>query len=335
MITFARPEVLWLLALLPLWFFVSGRGGKVASVRFSSTELARTAARQSKRRWWRFHPLLRTISAVLLVLALARPQTTHAATRVEASGIDIMLALDVSRSMDAEDMGSRKEPQTRLQAAKEVVTRFIESRPNDRIGLIAFAGAPYLVSPLTLDHDWLVRNLERLDTGMVEDGTAIGSALATSVDRLTGERGSENTSRIVVLLTDGVNNAGAIQPSLAAESAKALGVKAYAVGVGADDEALIAVQDPEGHERAVRARVAVDEDTLRKIADTTGAAFFHATDAVSLAKVYAEIDRMEATPRTVDRVETVNERYAMFITPALAVLGCELLLGLFLRRRIP
>lgn len=336
MLTFARPELLWLLLALPLWLFLRGRKGGAATLRYSSTQLARAAARPSRWRVLGFAPLLRALAATFLVLALARPQVTHATTRVHESGIDIMLAVDVSTSMEAADMGDRAQRETRLLAVKQVVAKFIEARPNDRIGLVAFAGAPYLVSPLTLDHDWLIQNLDRLETGMVEDGTAIGSALATSVDRLTKESaGTPRGSRIAVLLTDGVNNAGSIQPSLAAETAKSLGVKVYAVGVGVSGEALLPLRDDKGRTRMVRTQVDVDEDTLRKIADTTSGKFFRATDTASLAKVYAEIDRMEATPRTLEHLSSVDERYASFLLPGIGLLGLELLLAFVLRRRIP
>ncbi len=283
-------------------------------------------------RWFGVRPLLRMAAASLLIIALARPQLGHAETRVNASGIDILLGIDVSSSMEALDMGDEQQARSRIEAVKEVVARFIEARPNDRIGLVAFAGAPYLLSPLTLDHDWLLANLDRLETGLVEDGTAIGSALATSVDRLGDE---EAESRIAVLLTDGVNNAGTVQPSMAAELAKSMGVEVYTIGVGVDGEARIPVTDEDGRTRIVTADVEVDEETLRHIADTTGGRFFRATDDESLAAVYAEIDRMETTTRTIERFESYDERFALFLFPGLALIGLELLLALGLRRRIP
>lgn len=332
MITFAHPELLWLLAALPLWLVLRGRVGGAPALRYSSAQLAKEAARAPRRRWLRFVPLLRVVAAALLVLALARPQRGHAETRVDANGIDIFLAVDVSTSMEALDMGADGAPRSRLESVKDVVARFIEARPNDRIGLVAFAGAPYLMSPLTLDHDWLLSNLDRLETGLVEDGTAIGAALASSVRRLSDE---EAESRVVILLTDGMNNAGSIQPSMAAEAARTMGVEVHTVGVGVAGEARVPVTDRTGRTRMVTADVEVDEESLRHIADTTGGRFFRATDDASLAAVYAEIDRMEATPRSIERFESFDERFALFLIPALALIGAELLLGAFLRRRVP
>lgn len=332
MITFANPELLWLLAALPLWLIIRGRVGGAPALRYSNAQLAQEASRASKRRWLGLLPLLRIPAAALLILALARPQLGHAETRVNASGVDILLTVDISTSMEALDMGREGEARSRIEAVKDVVARFIEARPNDRIGLVAFAGAPYLVSPLTLDHDWLLTNLDRLETGLVEDGTAIGSALASSVQRLDDE---ESESRIVVLLTDGVNNAGSIQPSLAAETARTMGVKVYTVGVGVAGEARVPVTDDRGRTRMVRTDVEVDEQTLTHIADTTGGRFFRATDDASLGAVYAEIDRMETTTRSIERFESFDERYALFLFPGLGLLGLELLLGFGLRRRVP
>ncbi len=332
MISFANPELLWLLALLPLWLLIRGRRGGAPSVRFSNAQLAGRAARETKSRVLGLIPLLRIPALALSILALARPQIGRAETRVHASGVDILLAVDVSSSMEAPDMERAGETETRLSAVEEVVARFVQARPNDRIGLVAFAGAPYLVSPLTLDHDWLAENLGRLRTGMVEDGTAIGSALASGVERLRGE---DARSRVVVLLTDGVNNAGTIQPSLAAETARALGVKVYTVGVGSAGSAVIPIRDEHGRVRRVRADVEVDEDTLRRIAGATGGRFFRARDTASLAAVYDEIDRMETTERSIERFYSYDERYALFLVPGLGLFGLELLLGFGLRRRVP
>lgn len=332
---FANPEFLWLLALLPLWWFLRGRRGGAPAVQYSSTAIAREAARATRSRWLGLLPIARVLSAALAVLALARPQISHAESRIQASGVDVLLGVDVSSSMEALDMQLDGHPTSRLEAVKRVVAEFIQARPNDRIGLVAFAGGPYLVSPLTLDHDWLLRNLERLETGLVEDGTAIGSALASGADRLSDDADAETDSRVLVLLTDGVNNAGEIQPSLAADAAAAMGVRVYTVGVGSEGEAQIPVRDENGRVRMVTADVEVDEETLRDIADTTGGAFFRATDTETLAQVYAEIDRMEPTERSIERFETHEERFALFLLPALALLGTELLGSFALRRRIP
>lgn len=330
--TFANPELLWLLGLLPVLAVLRARRGKRAAVRYSSVALAREAARDARSRFGSFQVAARLLSAAAFIVALARPQIADAKTRTEASGVDMVLAVDVSRSMDALDMQEQDRTVDRLHAVKSVVQTFIRERPNDRIGLVAFAGAPYLVSPPTLDHDWLLGNLARLQTGMVQDGTAVGSALAASTNRL---RGQDAKSRIVVLLTDGVNNAGSIQPTLAAQAAAAQGVKVHTIGVGAAGEALLPMTDEHGRRRLVKTQVDVDEPTLRKIAEATGGRFFRATDTEGLQRVYAEIDAMEKTTRTIDRRITRHERFQWPVLFGLSVLGADLLGALALRRRLP
>jgi len=214
-----------------------------------------------------------------------------------------------------------------------VVSKFIEERPNDRIGLIAFAAAPYLVSPLTLDHDWLQQNLERVSTAVAgDDGTAIGSAIAASVNRL---RATTAKSKVVILLTDGMNNTGKISPVAAAEAAKALGVKIYTVGVGVRGMAPIPVKDGAGHVRLIMDKVDVDEKTLQTVADATGGTFYRATDTDSLQKIYDQINRLEKTARTVQKFEHYEELYSWALIPAALILGFGLLLQHTRLRRLP
>src|SRR5664279_103027 len=200
MIRFLQPEWLWLLTLLPLALLWRGRRGAVAAVQYSNVSLARQVARQTRSRAGRWVWLLPILAGALMVVGLSRPQFGHGRTEAQASGIDVVLALDVSGSMQALDFKLDGQPANRIDVVKSVVAKFIQERPNDRIGLVAFAGAPYLVSPLTLDHDWLQQNLGRVQVAGVEDGTAMGSAIATCVNRL---RGTPAKSKIVVLLTDG------------------------------------------------------------------------------------------------------------------------------------
>jgi Ca-activated chloride channel family protein len=240
--------------------------------------------------------------------------------------------MDCSGSMEALDFKVDGQPMSRLDIVKSVVSKFIDARPNDRIGLIGFAGAPYLVSPLTLDHDWLQQNLERVKIGSVEDGTAIGSALATSVNRLRDQPGK---SKIVVLLTDGQNNAGKIIPETAAQAAKAMGVKVYTIAAGVRGEAPIPVTDAFGNKRLAMAQVDVDEETLKKIAAETGGKFFRATDTESLKNIYAEIDRLEKTTHQLKKFEHHTELFAWAVVPALAVLGIGVGLGHTRFRRLP
>ena len=332
MITFAHPALLWLLLALPAVAFLRSRRGPRAAVRYASVATARVVARTSRARLGQLLPYLRLPAAALMIVALARPQVTHSKNKVEASGVDMMLALDVSGSMQALDLRLDGQRADRLTVVRSVVSKFIAARPNDRIGIIAFAGQPFLVSPLTLDHDWLEKSLSRVTIGTGEDGTAIGSALAASVNRL---RQSDAKSKIVVLLTDGMNNAGSVQPALAAKAAAALGIKVYTIAVGAEGRAPIPVVDDAGRKRIVMGEVEVDEQTLRRIADATGGAFFRATDTESLAAIYARIDNLEKTVRTMNRFERHEERFAWAAFPAVALLLAEVGLGATALRRVP
>src|SRR6266404_662748 len=332
MLRFLHPQFLWLLALLPLLAFWRGRKGRVAAVEYSNVEIVRAVARETRSRPARWTTVLRLVVATLLILGLARPQRGQGRSAVEASGVDLMLAIDVSGSMEALDFTLGNQRASRVEVVKSVVSRFIEARPNDRIGMVAFAGAPYLVSPLTLDHDWLKQNLERVKIGLIEDSTAIGSALATCVNRL---RDQPSKSKIVVLLTDGENNAGKVAPQTAAEAARAMGVKVYTIAAGAKGEAPVPVKDQFGNQRIVMAKVDVDEETLKKIAAETGGKFFRATDTSSLKKIYAEIDRMEKTTYQVKKFEKYHELFAFAVFPGLALLGLTLGLEQTRFRRLP
>ncbi|HXJ21778.1 MAG TPA: VWA domain-containing protein [Polyangia bacterium] len=332
MITFAHPQALWLLLGLPLLALLRSRRGPAPAVRYASVATARQVARTTRARLGRWLPYLRLPAAALLIVALARPQVAHASAKVKASGIDMMLALDVSGSMQALDLQLDGQRADRLTVVKSVVSKFIDARPNDRLGIVAFAGRPYLVSPLTLDHDWLQKSLDRVGIGANEDGTAIGSALAAAVNRL---RPSDAKSKVVVLLTDGMNNSGSIQPSLAAKAAAALGIKVYTIAVGAEGRAPIPVVDDAGRRRIVMGEVEVDEQTLRNIASVTGGAFFRATDTDSLVAIYHRIDALEKTTRSVDHRERREERFAWAALPGLALLLAEVGLGATVLRRAP
>ncbi|HEX4406682.1 MAG TPA: VWA domain-containing protein [Polyangia bacterium] len=330
--SFVHPHLLWLLLGLPLFAFLRSRRGPVAALRYASLATARQVGRTTRSRAGRLLPYLRLPAAALLIVGLARPQVTHASSKVEASGVDMMLALDVSGSMQSLDLQLEGQRSDRLTVVKSVVSKFIAARPNDRMGIVAFAGRPYLVSPLTLDHPWLEKSLERVEIGTTDDGTAIGTALAASVNRL---RQSDAKSKVVVLLTDGVNNTGAVQPRLAAQAAAALGVKVYTIAVGAQGQAPIPVVDELGRKRIVMGQVDVDEATLKEIAQTTGAAFFRATDTDSLQAIYHRIDQLEKTTRQVSKFEHHEERFAWAVLPGLALLLAEVGLGATILRRVP
>lgn len=270
-------------------------------------------------------PALRGLGLLALVIALARPQRGLEESIVRTEAVDIVLAVDVSTSMRALDFSTPTRRMNRLDAAQEVADAFIQRRRNDRIGLVAFAAMPYTAAPLTLDHAWLRQRLADLRTGMVEDGTAIGTAIASAVNRL---RGSQARSKVVVLLTDGINNTGTISPENAAEAARALGVRIYTIGTASHEAALYPVRDPFGGERLVRVPPDLDEASLRRIAETTGGRYFRATDLKSLERIYEEIDALERTEIEVEQYTRFEERFAPWVLAGLALLGLERLLTL-------
>jgi Ca-activated chloride channel homolog len=333
MIRFLQPELLWLLALLPMVMLLRGRRGPVAAIEFSDVGLAREVARSARTRAGRWLWLFPVLAGALMIVGLARPQRAHSRTEVTANGIDIVLGLDVSGSMQALDFLVDNRRVNRIEVVKSVVSRFIEERPGDRIGLIAFAASPYLVSPLTLDHDWLQQNLERVNTAVgADDGTAIGSAIAASVNRL---RTTAAKSKVVILLTDGMNNTGKISPIAAAEAARAMGVKIYTIGVGVRGMAPIPVRDEAGNLHMIMDKVDVDEKTLQTVAEATGGTFYRATDTDSLEKIYEQINRLEKTAQTVQKFEHFDELYSWALIPAAAILGFSLLLQHTRFRRLP
>jgi Ca-activated chloride channel homolog len=332
MTRFLQPEWFWALTLLPLVMLWRGRRGPIAAIQYSDVGLARAVARRTRSRIGNWVWLLTVFAGVLMIAGLARPQRGHSRTEVTANGIDIVLGLDVSGSMQALDFLIDNQRINRIEVVKSVVGKFIDERPDDRIGLIAFAGAPYLVSPITLDHDWLQQNLERVAIGGVDDGTAIGSAIAAAVNRL---RTTPAKSKVVILLTDGMNNTGKISPLAAAEAARALGVKVYTIGVGVRGKAPVPVRDEAGNMRLVMAQVDVDEKTLQTVADQTGGKFYRATDTDSLKKIYEQINRLETSAQTVQKFEHYDELYQWALIPALAILGFSFLLQHTRYRRLP
>ncbi|MDD2709313.1 MAG: VWA domain-containing protein [Verrucomicrobiae bacterium] len=329
---FLHPELLWLLALLPLLALLKGRKGAAAALEYSSVELVRGLARARSAQAGAWLSTLRLLALALLIVALARPQFGRGTAEVQASGIDIVLTLDVSSSMEARDFQVGGHSSSRVEVVKSVVGDFIQARPNDRIALIAFAGRPYLISPLTLDHDWLQQNLERIRVGLIEDSTAIGSAIGSSVNRL---RDQKSKSKIVILLTDGMNNAGKILPAAAADAARALGIKIYTIGVGSKGEVPIPVRDTFGRQVMVTAKVDMDEDTLRSVAEKTGGQYYRATDTDSLRQIYAQIDRLEKTTIIMKKFEQYEELFAWALIPGLLLLALEILLANTWLRRLP
>ena len=332
MIRFLQPDWFWVLTALPLVILWRGRRGPVAAVEYSDVSLARAVARRTRSRIGGIVWLLPIVAAALMVVGLARPQRTHSRTEVTAKGIDIVLGLDISGSMQALDFTVGNSRVNRIAIVKAVVARFIDERPNDRIGLVAFAASPYLVSPLTLDHDWLLQNLERVNVGIGDDGTAIGSAIAAAVNHL---RTTAAKSKVVILLTDGVNNSGKISPLAAAEAARALGVKVYTIGVGVRGKAPIPVRDEAGKFHVIMATVDVDEKTLQAVASETGGLFYRATDTDSLQKIYEQINRYEKSAQAVQKFEHVEELYHWALFPALGLLALWVILQQTTFRRLP
>ena len=331
-LSFTHPWLLLLLLLLPLLALLAGARGHAPAVVFSSLATLRASGRPRRARRGNILLSLLLLGLASLIVALARPQLGRTLSRVQASGIDIILALDVSRSMMAEDLSIGNERASRIEAVKKVTRKFIESRPNDRIGILCFAGRPYLVSPLTLDHDWLLLNLDRVRIGLVEDGTAIGSAIASACNRL---KDKEAKSKIVVLLTDGDNNSGKVTPATAAEAAKALGIKVYTVGAGTRGFAPVPVQDMFGRTVYQNVKVEVDEKTLKEIAAMTDAQYFRATDGKSLEEIFGQIDKLEKSTVELDQYKQYRDLFPWFLGPGFALIALEVLLGQTIWRKLP
>jgi Ca-activated chloride channel family protein len=328
MFRFAHPYLLFLLLLVPLaaWYVLRYRGER--SVAYSSLDLLLGAGLEAAA-WKRYTTLvLRLLVLALVILALARPQTGRSKHTTYSEGIDIMLVLDTSGSMQAQDF----EPKNRLNVAKEVVKDFIAKRPEDRIGLVVFSADAMTQCPLTLDHMLLSKLVDSVDFGMLDDGTAIGVALATACNRL---RASHAKSRVIVLLTDGQNNAGMVDPITAARVAASLGLKVYTVGVGTHGRAPIPIDDPVFGRRLISVEVDIDEGTLQKIAEITHGKYFRATDREELMAIYAQIDKLEKSKVESETYTEYTERFAWFILPALGLFMLELGLGETVLRETP
>ena len=282
------------------------------------------AGGRSVMEWLRHLPfLLRMAALCLIIVALARPRSSTETERVDTEGIDIVLAMDVSTSMLARDF----EPD-RISAAKNIAVEFISQRVSDRIGIVVFAGESFTQCPLTTDRATLINLMKDVQTDLIADGTAIGRGLATAVSRLSG---SEAKSRVVILLTDGMNNTGEITPLNAAELAKMYGIRVYTIGVGKHGEAPYPVMTPWGVELRNMA-VEIDEDLLGQIAESTGGRYFRATDNTKLAEIYSEINQMEKARTTVDSFPVYKELFGKFAFWALVCLLLELALRLSIRR---
>ena len=325
--TFANPGYLFLLLLLiPVigWYIYELRKAD-ASVQIGDTRVLQKQPKSLRVRLLHLPFILRVAAITLLSLALARPQLTNRWSSESTEGIDIMMALDISGTMLAEDLKPN-----RLEAAKQVASDFVLARPNDQIGLVVFAGESFTQCPLTIDHAVLVNLFQSVEYGMIEDGTAIGLGLANAVNRM---KDSQTKSKVVILLTDGSNNRGDIDPQTAAEIAKTFGIRVYTVGVGSYGQARVPVQTPIGTQY-ITMDSEFDETTLQRIAQTTGGQYFRATDNSSLKKIYEQIDQLEKTKLRVREYSKHTENFAPFLYAALLCLLGEILLRYFVLRTI-
>jgi len=327
-IAFKNPELLWLaLVLIPIVaYYVFLHKRNRAEFRYSNVASSKGAEATIKSKLIHLPFILRMLAASLLIVVLARPQSSSSWQDVTTEGIDIVMAIDISGSMQAEDFKPN-----RLEAAKKVAKTFIGNRPNDRLGLVVFAGESFTQCPLTTDHSVILNLFADVKSGMLEDGTAIGMGLATSVKRL---KDSEATSKVVILLTDGDNNSGSIAPATAAEIAKEFGVRVYTIGVGTRGMAPMPFQDPFGRTVYQDVEVKINEELLTRIADMTDGKYFRATDNASLEEVYKEIDELERSKIDVTEYRKRKEEFLPFAIAALLLLACEVLLKQTILRSI-
>ena len=326
---FEYPKLLWLMivpALLVLHYIWVELSGRRPHMRVS-TSVPWMAGGRSLMGIVHHVPFALRISALaLIVVAIARPRSSQEMERVDTEGIDIILAMDVSTSMLARDFTP-----DRINASKDIAIEFISQRPSDRMGIVVFAGESFTQCPLTTDRATLINMMKEVQTDLIEDGTAIGNGLATAVARM---KDSDAKSRVVILLTDGVNNRGEITPQMAAEIAKTYGIRVYTIGVGANGMAPYPVMTPWGVE-VQNVKVEIDEDLLSEIADATGGRYFRATDNTKLAEIYSEINKMEKARTTVDSFPVYKELFGTYALLSLLALLLELLFNWFIIRRLP
>jgi Ca-activated chloride channel homolog len=332
MMTFGHPWMFLALLIIPVVAWWRSRQKIQPAFIYSSVQLVKgiTTLHQTNR--GKILMRMRYLALALMIFALARPQLPEGDSKIRASGIDIVVALDLSGSMAAEDFTLHGQDVNRLTIAKNVLEEFVDKRPNDRIGLVAFAGQAYIAAPLTLDHNFLLQNLKRLDLHTIGDGTAIGSGLSAALNRL---REVKSKSKIVILMTDGVNNAGKVLPLTAAEAAQTLGIKVYTIGVGTRGVAKIPGRDAFGQLRYFQQKVDIDEETLTEMAKRTGGKYFRADNTDALRKIYEEIDKFERTEAEVKKYQRYRELFKWFVLAGLTILLFEIILSNTVWRRLP
>lgn len=331
--TFAHPWLLLLLLLLPVAAWLKGRRGPAAAFLYSSVKLATGLTGATRSRAGTFLAAMQWLALALFIIALAQPRRDRSETKVTASGVDIVVVFDMSGSMQSEDFEVRGGRVNRFNMARSVLEGFIAKRPNDRIGLVVFASQAYIATPLTLDHDFLQHNLERLQIGNIDaNQTAIGSGLSTGLNRL---RDLKSKSKIVILMTDGVSNAGKISPLTAADAARALGAKVYTIGVGMRGEAPMPVY-MNGQKVGYQPQaVDIDEDTLTEIAKRTGGKYYRADNTENFKAIYAEIDKLEKTEATIKKYAHYDELFAWALLPGLLLLLAKIILEQTVWRKLP
>ncbi|MEC7641101.1 MAG: VWA domain-containing protein [Nitrospinota bacterium] len=327
---FQDPWFLLFIMVVPL-FLILNLNKRSAVFRYSSVAVLKSVNASGSKFVARIPLILRCMALAFIVIALARPQEGRKSREILSAGVDIVLTLDTSGSMFALDFFKNKERITRLAVVKDVVTEFVENRESDRLGLVVFGEEAFTQCPLTLDHNILLSLLDKLAIGIAGDSTAIGSAIGIAVKRL---KDLESESKVIILLTDGRNNAGDLLPLQAAEIAKSYGIKIYTIGVGTRGKAPFLVDTVFG-KRYMYQEVDIDEDTLKKISTLTGAKYFRATDLESLKDIYQQIDRLEKTEVKVIEHTSFNERFTLFLIPALSLILLEITVTGTWLRRIP
>ncbi len=327
-VTFAYPWMLYFLAIIPamiVWHWKVGKS-RQPSITYSSLKIFDRIRPSWREKFHNVPIVLRSVAVAVLIVALARPQSFSTGQNVTTEGIDIVIALDISSSMLSQDFHPN-----RVEAAKDVAEKFIEARPNDRIGLVIFAREAFTQCPVTIDHTVLINLLKKVEPGMVPDGTAIGNGIADAVSRL---KDGKSKSKVIILLTDGVNNAGEIDPLTAAEIAKTYGVRVYTIGVGTQGQAPYPVQTPMGIQYQMLP-VQIDENLLRQIASTTGGEYFRATNNRTLDEIYRKIDKLEKSKIKVTSYRNAAELFSGWLDAGLILLLLELGLSRTILRRIP
>ena len=332
MFIFKYPLIFLLIPLIPLLVLIFLKRRTDPVFAFPSRELVEGLKSTARTRFSRIPVFLRGGALILLLLAFARPQSVLEGTKTVSEGVDIVLALDTSTSMLAEDFRVGATRINRFDVVRDVVKEFVQKRKDDRIGMVAFAARSYTVCPLTTDYAWLNENLDRVSVGMIEDGTAIGSAIASSCNRL---RTSKTKSKIIIVITDGINNAGSISPIMAAEAAKALGIKIYTICVGTKGLVPYPFRDVYGRKVYQNIPIEIDEEVLKKIAAITGGKYYLASDTETLRKIYDDINKLERSKIEHFGYKEYSELFYYFLIPGLILILLEILLANTVFMRVP